>query len=199
MAFGNTFLYYDSTNVFAAGIADIGKLRPAKGACGMSANLNNENQLKALEDSIGYRFNDFELLMQAVTHSSYVNELKINKVQDYERLEFLGDAVLELVSSEFLFMRNKELPEGELTKLRASMVCEPSLALCARDLGIGQYLRLGKGEDMNGGRNRESIVSDVMEAVIGAIYIDGGMEPAKDFINKYILADLENKQLQRLI
>ena len=151
--------------------------------------------LKALEERIGYCFKDSSLLRQALTHSSFTNEQKINRTEDYERLEFLGDAVLELVSSEFLFHKYRKQPEGELTKLRASMVCEPALAFCARDLELGQFMRLGKGEELTGGRDRESITSDAMEAVIGAIYLDGGMEPAKEFIDRFILKDLENKQL----
>lgn len=148
-----------------------------------------------LEERIGYRFHNISLLKQALTHSSYTNEQKINKQKHYERLEFLGDAVLEMVSSEFLFKAHPEMPEGELTKLRASMVCEPSLAFCARDLELGKFLLLGKGEESTGGRKRESITSDVMEAVIGAIFLDGGIEYAKDFINRFILSDLEDKQL----
>lgn len=151
--------------------------------------------LKLLEDRIGYHFHDIFLLKQAVTHSSYTNEQKINKAKHYERLEFLGDAVLELVSSEFLFKRHPEMPEGELTKMRASMVCEPSLAFCARDLELGKFLLLGKGEDITGGRHRDSIISDAMEAVTGAIFLDGGMEPAKQFIYRFILSDIEDKQL----
>lgn len=151
--------------------------------------------LKTLEERIGYRFHDISLLKQAITHSSYTNEQKINKAKHYERLEFLGDAVLELVSSEFLFAEHKNMPEGELTKMRASMVCEPALAFCARDLELGQFMLLGKGEENTGGRHRDSIVSDAMEAVIGAIYLDGGMEHAKAFIYKFILSDLEDKQL----
>lgn len=151
--------------------------------------------LDTLEERIGYRFREIKLLKQAITHSSFINEQKINKTEDYERLEFLGDAVLELVSSEFLFHEHRSLPEGELTKLRASMVCEPALAFCARDLELGRFMRLGKGEEQTGGRDRESITSDAMEAVIGAIYLDGGMEPARNFINRFILSDLENKRL----
>ena len=120
---------------------------------------------------------------------------EIEKAKNYERLEFLGDAVLELVSSEFLFQRNRHMSEGELTKTRASMVCEPSLAFCARDLELGQFILLGRGEEGTGGRTRDSIISDVMEAVIGAIYLDGGMEPAKAFIYRFVLSDLEDKQL----
>ena len=127
--------------------------------------------LEGLEKKIGYVFRDKMLLRQALTHSSFANEQKINKLEDYERLEFLGDAVLELVSSEFLFSENPEMPEGKLTKLRSSMVCEPALAYCARDLELGQYMLLGKGEEATGGRGRDSITSDAMEAVIGALYL----------------------------
>lgn len=152
-------------------------------------------ELELLEERIGYRFQDISLLKQAITHSSFTNEQKINKMKDYERLEFLGDAVLELVSSEFLFRQYEGKREGELTKMRASMVCEPSLAFCARDLELGEFLLLGKGEENTGGRKRDSITSDAMEAVIGAIYLDGGMEKAKEFIYRFILSDLEEKQL----
>ncbi len=155
----------------------------------------NNNDLSMLEEKIGYFFEDKLLLKQALTHSSYANEQKINKSGDYERLEFLGDAVLEVVSSEFLFHKYPDLPEGKLTKLRASMVCESSLAMCARDLDLGSYIFLGKGEEATGGRNRESITSDVMEAIIGAIFLDGGMEKAKLHINRFILSDLEDKAL----
>lgn len=148
-----------------------------------------------LEERIGYRFRNPVFLKQALTHSSFANEQKINRLGDYERLEFLGDAVLELVSSEFLFKEHPKVPEGELTKMRASMVCEPALAFCAGDLELGKFILLGKGEEGTGGRNRDSIISDVMEALIGAIYLDGGMEPAKAFINRFILSDLENKRL----
>lgn len=151
--------------------------------------------LEVLEERIGYQFREKALLKQALTHSSFTNEQKINKAKNYERLEFLGDAVLELVSSEFLFREHSQVPEGELTKLRASMVCEPSLAFCAKDLELGKFMRLGKGEESTGGRERDSITSDAMEAVIGAIYLDGGMEPARTFIDRFILSDLEDKQL----
>jgi len=151
--------------------------------------------ISLLEERIGYKFNNPELINQALTHSSYANERKINKTDDYERLEFLGDAVLELVSSDFLFKENPKMAEGKLTKLRSSMVCEPSLAYCARDIGLEEYIKLGKGEEATGGRSRDSIVSDVMEAVIGAIYLDGGIEKAHDFIHSFVLSDLENKIL----
>lgn len=151
--------------------------------------------LAELEKKIGYDFSDKLLLRQALTHSSYANEQKINKYNDYERLEFLGDAVLELISSEFLFQENHDMTEGQLTKQRASMVCEQALAYCAREFGLEEYIMLGKGEEMTGGRTKDSIISDVMEAVIGALYIDQGMEQAKAFIHRFILSDLEHKQL----
>lgn len=151
--------------------------------------------VKELEEKIGYNFKDSHLLRHAVTHSSYVNEKHMKKADCNERLEFLGDAVLELISSEYLFFENQTMPEGELTKLRASMVCEKALAFCARDLELGSYLLLGKGEDATGGRFRESITSDALEALIGAIYLDGGFANAKEFILKYILNDLEGKRL----
>jgi ribonuclease-3 len=151
--------------------------------------------LQELQERIGYVFKNDALLKQAITHSSFSNEQKINKIDNYERLEFLGDAVLELVSSEFLFNENKTMPEGQLTRLRASMVCEPALAYCARDIELDKFILLGKGEEATGGRKRDSITSDVMEAVIGAIYLDGGLEDAKRFINRFVLSDLENKIL----
>lgn len=151
--------------------------------------------LKELERKIGYRFRDPSLLERAMMHSSYINEKHLPKHCCNERLEFLGDAVLELVSSEFLFKENPEVSEGELTKTRASMVCEPSLAFCARDISLGEYLLLGKGEEATGGRKRESVTSDAMEALIGAIYLDGGFTNAKEFIRRFVLSDLENKKL----
>ena len=152
-------------------------------------------KLKELDKKIGYTFQDLEILKQAMMHSSYINEKHLPKYKCNERLEFLGDAVLELVSSEFLFYEDQTRPEGELTKARASMVCEPALAFCAREIDLGQYLLLGKGEDATGGRKRESVTSDAMEALIGAIYIDGGFANAKEFIKRFILNDLENKKL----
>lgn len=154
-----------------------------------------DNRLKELEKKIGYTFQDPELLKTALMHSSYTNEQHIPKHRCNERLEFLGDAVLELVSSEFLFRRSPKMPEGKLTKLRASMVCEPSLAMCARDIGLGSYLYLGKGEESTGGRHRDSVTSDALEALIGAVYLDGGFTNAKEFIHQFVLTDLENKQL----
>lgn len=154
-----------------------------------------KNKLKELEQKIGYTFRDFSLLERAMMHSSFTNEKNLPKYKCNERLEFLGDAVLELVSSEFLFRESPKMPEGELTKTRASMVCEPSLALCARDIGLGGYLLLGKGEEATGGRLRDSVTSDAMEALIGAVYLDGGFTSAKEFIHKFVLTDLEDKKL----
>lgn len=154
-----------------------------------------KDALHELQGKIGYQFQDETLLKQALTHSSFANEQKINKLNNYERLEFLGDAVLELVSSEFLYNENEDMPEGQLTRLRASMVCEPALAYCARDINLNSYILLGKGEEATGGRKRDSITSDVMEAVIGAIFLDGGIEKAKKFIYRFVLSDLEDKIL----
>mgnify|MGYP001073127685 CR=1 FL=1 len=154
-----------------------------------------KGHIENLEQRIGYSFKDKTLLRQALMHSSYTNEHHLHKENCNERLEFLGDAVLELSSSEYLFKLYPDKPEGELTKLRASLVCEPALALSSRQIGLGEYLLMGKGEELTGGRERPSIVSDAVEALIGAIYLDGGFASAKEFILRYILNDIENKQL----
>ena len=151
--------------------------------------------LKKFQEVIGYHFQDEKLLRQALTHSSFANEKHLKKHSDNERLEFLGDAVLEIISSEFLYRMYPDKPEGELTKLRASIVCEPTLALCTKEIELGAYLQLGKGEDLTGGRTRKSILSDALEAVIGAIYLDGGFANAKEFVEKFILTDIEHKKL----
>ncbi len=156
--------------------------------------MNRLNGYQELETKIGYVFHDQTLLKLALTHSSFSNELKLNKTENYERLEFLGDAVLELSVSEYLYENNPTMQEGSMTKLRASLVCEPTLAFCAREaLNLGEYLLLGKGEEMTGGRGRDSIVSDVFEAIIGAIYLDGGFTPARRFVEKFVLTDMERK------
>lgn len=151
--------------------------------------------LKEFQKIIGYEFRKEQLLKQALTHSSYANEKHMKKLSDNERLEFLGDAVLEIISSEFIYTNYPNLPEGEMTKLRASIVCEPTLALCTECLNLGDYLLLGNGEDQTGGRYRKSILSDALEAIIGAIYLDGGFTNAKEFVLRYILTDIENKKL----
>ena len=152
-------------------------------------------KLDKFQELIGYHFSDEQLLKQALTHSSYANEKHMKKLSDNERLEFLGDAVLEIVSSEFLYKNYPNRSEGQLTKLRASIVCEPTLAMCTEAIHLGDFLFLGKGEDQTGGRRRKSILSDALEAVIGAIYLDGGFANAKEFVLKYILTDIEHKQL----
>lgn len=157
--------------------------------------MKDTRKFSELEKKIGYEFKNFQLLINAMTHSSYANEHHIPYSGNNERLEFLGDAVLEVTSSEFLFHKFQDMPEGELTKKRASLVCEPTLALCAREIPLGDYLLLGKGEEATGGRRRDSIVSDAMEALIGAIYLDGGFANAKEFIHRFILNDIENKEL----
>lgn len=155
----------------------------------------NEFRQKELEQKIGYSFRKSAMLMQAMSHSSYANEHKALSLPDNERLEFLGDAVLEVISSDFLYHHYPELPEGKLTKLRASIVCEPTLALCAKAFDLEDYLLLGKGEELTGGRTRNSIISDALEALIGAIYLDGGFANAKEFVERFILTDIEHKKL----
>lgn len=157
--------------------------------------MKQTKDLKELEGKIGYTFKDKTLFKQALTHSSYANEHRHEGLKDNERLEFLGDAVLEIISSEYLFYNYPDMAEGEMTKLRASIVCEPTLALCTHEISLGSYLFLGKGEERTGGRNRDSIVSDAMESVIGAIYLDGGFANAKEFVLNFILNDIEHKQL----
>ena len=154
-----------------------------------------EQTMRELQERIGYTFRRQELLKSALMHSSYTNETHLPKYKCNERLEFLGDAVLELVSSEFLFFADRKMPEGELTKTRASMVCEPSLAFCAREIELGKYLFMGRGEENTGGRERDSITSDALEALIGAIYLDGGFASAKEFIHRFVLTDQEDKKL----
>lgn len=140
--------------------------------------------MKELEKKIGYNFRNKELLQLALSHSSYANEKQGR--QDNERLEFLGDSVLGFITAEYLFTTLKARPEGELTKLRANAVCEKSLAVFANEINLGDYILLGKGENMTGGRERPSILSDAFESVIAAIYLDGGMEEAKKFVLRFV-------------
>ena len=155
----------------------------------------SESDISKFENTIGYTFKDKSLLIQAFTHSSFVNEQKINKKPDYERLEFLGDAVLEMLSSEYLFKKYPDKKEGEMSKIRASLVCEPALAFDAEKLDIIHYMQLGKGEEATGGRNKESIIADMVEAVIGALFLDGGIEESKRFIYSYVLTNEESMQM----
>lgn len=150
---------------------------------------------KAIEKNIQYIFKDKELLRQALSHSSFINEMKRKGMESYERLEFLGDAVLELVTSQFLFEEYKELPEGKLTRLRASIVCEYTLSSVSEMLHLGEYVLLSKGEELTGGRNRNSILCDLFESVLGAIYLDGGMDAAKKYVHTFLLTDIEHKSL----
>ena len=156
--------------------------------------MNKSNQELFL-DTIGYRFSDVSLLNNALTHSSYSNDLGLDYSKNNERLEFLGDAVLELASSRFIFEEHPDMPEGEMTTLRASLVCEQSLADAARLIGLENEVILGHGEEKTGGRSRDSILSDAFEALIGAIYLDGGYDEAEGFIKKFILTDIEKKSL----
>ena len=155
----------------------------------------NQEKMGEFENKIGYHFQNRNYLRQALSHSSYANEMRLSKLANNERLEFLGDAVLELMSSEYIFRTNEQMHEGEMTKLRASLVCEPTLAMCAREINLGDYILLGKGEIATGGANRDSILSDAFEAVIGAIYLDGGFTSAKEFMMKYVLDDIDSKKL----
>ena len=157
--------------------------------------MKHNTDLDGFQKIIQYQFNNIGLLKNALTHSSYANEKKTGNYKDNERLEFLGDAVLELTSSEFIYTGNPDMNEGKMTRLRASIVCEPTLAMCARQIHLQEYIMLGKGEDLTGGRTRDSIISDALEALIGAIYLDGGFANAKEFVLKYILTDIEHKQL----
>ncbi len=142
--------------------------------------------LDILQENIGYKFNNISYLINALTHSSYVNEAHDSSVKSNERLEFLGDSVLGLTVSEYLFNNYPKCPEGELSKTRAAVVCEVSLAKVAKTLDLGRYMRFSKGEKLSGGDKKPSVLSDAVESVIAAIFLDGGMEPAKRFILSYI-------------
>ena len=151
--------------------------------------------IKDLEAAIGYRFKDITLLQNALAHSSYANERWHNSLMSNERLEFLGDSVLGMTVAEYLYRRFPDRPEGELTRMRADMVCEQTLAGVANTIGLGQHLLLGHGEEQGGGRNRASILADAVESVIAACYLDGGFEPAQAFIDRFILCHVPVKQL----
>ena len=155
----------------------------------------NNNQIEEFQNLIGYHFRNERLLLTALTHSSFLNENPGEPPVDNERLEFFGDAIIEFFVSEYLYQKYTDVPEGELTKLRASLVCEQSLAQCSRDICLGDCLRMGKGEEASGGRKRASIISDAFEAVTAAIYLDAGKEAVADFIRTHLLKFLENKSL----
>ena len=143
--------------------------------------------MKSLEEKLGYTFQNRELLENALTHSSCANESR-GKLQSNERLEFLGDSILGMVVADYLYRHHPDLPEGELTRTRAALVCEESLVEVARELNLGAYLRLGKGEEAGGGRERPSIRADAVEAVLAAVYLDGGIGSARKIIQRYILS-----------
>ena len=146
--------------------------------------------IKDLEAAIGYRFKNITLLQNALAHSSYANERWHDSLKSNERLEFLGDSILGMVVAEYLYRNFPERPEGELTRMRADMVCEQALAAVAGRIGLGNHLLLGNGEEQGGGRNRNSILADAVESVIAASFLDGGMTAAKSFIDRFILVDV---------
>lgn len=151
--------------------------------------------IKDLEAAVGYRFRNITLLQNALTHSSYANERWHDGLKSNERLEFLGDSILGMVVAEYLFRSFPNRPEGELTRMRADMVCENSLAAVADKLGLGQHLLLGHGEDRLGGRSRASILADAVESLIAASFLDGGMEAARGIVERFILTDVPVKRL----
>lgn len=148
--------------------------------------------MEQLQNNLGYHFKNPALLARALTHSSYANERHVD-TGDNERLEFLGDSVLGFITAEYLFANHRDFPEGELTKLRAYAVCEKSLFSYAEEIGLGNYLKLGKGEERTGGRTRPSVLSDAFEAVIAAIYLDSGMDEAKKFVLRFVVPYVEAK------
>ena len=151
--------------------------------------------IKDLETAIGYRFKNISLLQNALTHSSYANERWHNSLKSNERLEFLGDSILGMVVAEYLYKNFPDRPEGELTRMRADMVCEQTLAAVAARIELGQHLMLGNGEEQGGGRTRASILADAVESVIAASFLDGGMEAARRIIEKFILVEVPVKKL----
>lgn len=156
----------------------------------MKNNLKKIDWLGPLEENLGYKFKNIELLKTAVTHSSYANENKMKITENNERLEFLGDAILNLIVSHYLYKKYQDYPEGELTKIRATVVCESSLAFAARKISLGKYLLIGKGEETTGGRERDSILADASEALTGAIYIDSDFDTASKLLLKNFEEDI---------
>ena len=146
--------------------------------------------IKDLEEAIGYHFGNISLLQNALTHSSYANERWHNSLLSNERLEFLGDSILGMLVAEYLFRSFPDRPEGELTRMRADMVCDKTLAAVAKEIHLGDHLLLGHGEEQGGGRCRDSILADAMESVIAACFLDGGMEAAQRFIRRFILVEV---------
>ena len=151
--------------------------------------------IKELETAIGYRFHNISLLQNALAHSSYANERWHNSLMSNERLEFLGDSILGMLVADHLYRNFPNRPEGELTRMRADMVCERALAVVAGQIGLGGHMLLGKGEELGGGRNRDSILADAVESVIAACYLDGGMEAAKQFVDRFVLTRVPDTKL----
>ena len=154
--------------------------------------------IKDLEAAIGYHFNNITLLQNALAHSSYANERWHDSLKSNERLEFLGDSILGMVVAEYLYRNFPDRPEGDLTRMRADMVCERSLAQVAERIDLGKHLLLGNGEETGGGRKRDSILADAVESVIAACFLDGGMESARNFINTFVLTNVPVKKLQNV-
>ena len=154
--------------------------------------------IKDLETAIGYRFRNIQLLQNALTHSSYANERWHNSLLSNERLEFLGDSVLGMLVAEYLYRNFPDRPEGELTRMRADMVCEQTLAAAANKIGIGEHLLLGHGEERLGGRNRNSILADAMESVIAACFLDGGIQAALKIVQQFILVEVPVTKLHNV-
>ena len=154
--------------------------------------------IKELETAIGYHFQNISLLQKALTHSSYANERWHNSLMSNERLEFLGDSILGMVVAEYLFKSFPDRPEGELTRMRADMVCEKTLASVAARISLGKHLLLGNGEEQGGGRTRDSILADAVESVIAATFLDGGMSAARSFIEKFILVEVPVTKLRNV-
>ncbi len=152
--------------------------------------------IKDLENAIGYRFQNIALLQNALSHSSYANERWHDSLKSNERLEFLGDSILGMVTAEYLYRNFPDRLEGDLTRMRADMVCERALARVAERIGLGRHLLLGHGEETGGGRGRDSILADAVESVIAACFLDGGMEPARNFINTFVLTEVPVKKLR---
>ena len=151
--------------------------------------------INKLEAAIGYRFRNITYLQNALAHSSYANERWHDSLKSNERLEFLGDSILGMLVAEYLYNTFPDRPEGELTRMRADMVCEKSLAIIANRIGLGEHLLLGKGEEQGGGRSRDSILADATESVLAACYLDGGMDAARQFVDKFVLTNVPVSKL----
>lgn len=156
--------------------------------------VNKPQILEGMQQVLNYTYKSTLLLEEALTHSSYANEHRTHHVKDNERLEFLGDAILDLIISEYLFKKFPDMPEGDLSKIRASIVCEGSLAKMARKMQLGHYILLGKGEELTGGRERSSILADAFEAVTGSLFLDGGFDRARRFIHETLVVEVEQTE-----